>query len=140
MASDSCLPWNLSSPRRCQIKASMRNQNQPLPHTALTSLSQGLGQPLSLCRTAFPTRPAHVVVEQNWLIGFSVLTATKMELTFPHATQTAIAHMKRFDLGVTLMSAALLHSEEERKWLPSPGVDSEWRKSREQVLPYPCVT
>lgn len=38
--------------------------------------------------------------------------ATEMELTSPCATQTAIAHVKRFDLGVILIYLALLRSGE----------------------------
>lgn len=35
-----------------------------------------------------------------------------MELTSPYATQIAIAHVKRFDLGVILIYTALLRSGE----------------------------
>ena len=90
---------------------------------------------MSLCRTAFPARAAHIVVEQELACCFSVPTVTKVELTSPHATKTAIAHMKSFDLGVTSVCAALLCSGDVEEQLPSPGIVSEWRKPREQPLP-----
>lgn len=75
--------------------------------------------------------------ELTWC--FSVLIATKVELTSPHATKIAIAHVRSFDLGVTPIYAALLCSGEVEEHLPSPGIVTEWRKRREQALPYSCV-
>lgn len=111
MASDNSLPGGLSSSKRCQIKASVRNQNQLLPQKALTSLSRGPDKARDtgchFAEQSFPQDQPTLWLNRICLLLFSS-DCHKSGADFSPCHRNSSCARERFGLGVTPIYAALL--------------------------------